>query len=82
MNEPHMNSQGTVVVCLCFARTGKATDIRILSGPGMMQQPVLESLKSWTFRSVKQGERRYGGCGTLRIHVEMVNSNVNTRIEE
>jgi hypothetical protein len=48
----------------------------------MMQQPVLESLKSWTFRSVKQGERRYGGCGTLRIHVEMVNSNVNTRIEE
>jgi hypothetical protein len=81
LREPHMNSHGTAVACLCFSRTGKVTDIRIISGPAIMQQSVLESMKDWTFRPVKQGGRRYGGCGTIRIRVDMVNSNVNTTIE-
>ena len=38
LNEPHMNSQGTVVTCLCFEQSGKVTDVRILSGPAMMLQ--------------------------------------------
>jgi hypothetical protein len=82
LNEPHMNSHGTVVACLCFSRTGKVADVSILSGPAMMQQSVLESVKDWTFRPVKQGGRLYDGYGTIRIQVDMVNSKVNTRIEE
>jgi outer membrane biosynthesis protein TonB len=56
--------------------------VSILSGPAMMQQSVLESVKDWTFRPVKQGGRLYDGYGTIRIQVDMVNSKVNTRIEE
>jgi hypothetical protein len=82
LNEPHMNIQGTVMTCLCFSRRGKVTDIHILSGPTMMQQPVLESLKDWTFHPVKQGRRLYGGCGILRIHVDMIDSQVSTTIEK
>jgi hypothetical protein len=82
MNEPHMNSHGTVVACLCFSWKGKATDIRILSGPAMMQQSVVESVKGWTFLPVKQGGQDHGGCGILRIHVDMVNSIVNSTVEE
>jgi hypothetical protein len=82
LREPNMNSHGTAVACLCFSRTGKVTDIKILSGPAMMQQSVLESLKNWTFSPVSRSGRRYGGCGILRIQVDMVNSIVNTTIEE
>ncbi len=82
LNEPHMNSHGTIVACLCFSRKGTVSDIRILSGPAMLQQSLLDSVKDWTFLPVKRGERRYGGCGTLRIHVDMVNSNVISTIEK
>jgi hypothetical protein len=82
LNEPHMNSHGTIVACLCFSRKGKVTDIHILSGPAMMLQSFLDSVKDWTFRSVISRGRRYGGCGTLRIHVDMVDSIMNSAIEE
>jgi hypothetical protein len=82
LNEPHMNSHGTVAACVCFARTSKVTDVRILSGPPIMQQSVLESLKDWTFRPVKQNGRHFGGCGTLHIQVDMNDSQVTTTIEE
>jgi hypothetical protein len=82
LREPHMNSHGTVVACLCFSRQGAVTDIRILSGPAMMQQSTLESLKDWTFYPVKQGGKLNGGCGTLRIHIDMNDSHVSTTIEE
>jgi hypothetical protein len=82
LNEPHMNANGTVRACLCFSREGKVTQASILSGPAMMQQPVLDSLKGWTFRPVEQGGQAYGGCGTLRIHVAMKDSQVRTTIEK
>jgi hypothetical protein len=81
LREPRMNSHGTVSACLCFARTGTVTAIHNLSGPPMMLQSVLESIKEWTFRPVKQGGRSYGGCGTLRIRVDMIDSQVTTTIE-
>jgi hypothetical protein len=77
-----MNSHGSVAACLCFESTGKVVQVNILSGPAMMQQSVLESLKDWTFRPVKQGGRRFGGCGTLRMRVDMNNSQVRTTIEK
>jgi hypothetical protein len=81
LNEPHMNIKGIVVACLCFSRKGKVSDISILSGPAMMYGPVLESLKEWVFSPVRQGRKVTGGCGTLRIHVHMIDSQVSTTIE-
>ncbi|MGD0681187.1 MAG: hypothetical protein ABR990_03970 [Terracidiphilus sp.] len=81
LNEPHMKIDGTVTACLCFAQTGKVTQVNILSGPAMMQQSVLESIKDWTFRPVNQAGRRYGSCGTLRLHVILNDSHVSTTIE-
>jgi hypothetical protein len=81
LNEPHMNITGTVAACLCFARTGKVTQVSILSGPAMMQQSILESVKDWTFRPVKKGGHPIGGCGTLRLHIVLNDSHVSTRIE-
>jgi hypothetical protein len=47
----------------------------------MAQQAVLNSVKSWAFRPVKLGGRRYGGCGTLRIHVALKNGQMTAAIE-
>ena len=77
-----MNSHGILMACLCYSRQGAVTDIRIRSGPAIMQQSTLESMKDWTFHPVKQGGKLNGGCGTLRIHVDMKDSQVSTTIEE
>lgn len=81
MNESHMNSHGTVMACLCFNRTGRVTDVGVLSGPAMMQQPVLEFVKDWAFRPIARHGHQYGGCGTLRIRVDMDDSQVKPTIE-
>jgi hypothetical protein len=77
-----MNSHGTVVACLCFSRAGIVSNVHILSGPAMMQQPVLDSMKDWTFRPVKKDGRLFGGGGTLRIHVEMNDSHMSATMEK
>jgi len=82
LKEPSTKINGTVRACLCFSREGKVTQASILSGPTMMQQTVLDSLKGWTFRPVEQGGQLYGGCGTLRIHVTLNDAQVRTTIEK
>jgi hypothetical protein len=77
-----MNSHGIFMACLCFSRLGAVTDIRILSGPAIMQQPTLESMKGWTFHPVNQDGKLNGGCGTLRLRVDMMDSRVSTIIEK
>jgi hypothetical protein len=73
---------GTVATCLCFARTGRVTDLSILSGPAIMQQSVLDSVKDWTFRPIMRAGRRYGDCGILRLHVVLNDSQVRMTIEK
>ncbi len=82
LNEPHMNNHGTVVTCLCFSQAGKVTDISILSGPAIMRQSILESVKDWIFHPNKQGRHYQGGCGILRIHIDLNNSQINATIEK
>jgi hypothetical protein len=82
LNEHHMNIDGTVATCLCFARTGRVTDLSILSGPAIMQQSVLDSVKDWTFRPIMRAGRRYGDCGILRLHVVLNDSQVRMTIEK
>jgi hypothetical protein len=82
LKKPSTKINGTVRACLCFSREGKVTQASILSGPTMMQQTVLDSLKGWTFRPVEQGGQLYGGCGTLRIHVTLNDGQVRTKIEK
>ena len=82
LNEPHMKIDGVVAACVCFAETGKVTHVSIVSGPAMMQQSVLESLKGWRFRPVTREGHRNGACGTLRLHVAVIGSQVTSKIEE
>jgi hypothetical protein len=81
LNEPHMSIDGTVVARLRFVPSGKVTDVSIISGPAMAQQPVLESMKDWTFRAVKLGGRRYGGCGILPIRHVLNDRKMKAAIE-
>jgi len=80
LNETHVRIHGTVVACVCFSSKGKVTQISILSGPAMVQQSVLDSLKDWTFRPVTQGGFRHGACGTLGIQVALDDGQMKTII--
>ena len=81
LNEPRLSLHGTVAACLCFSRGGKVTRIDILSGHAMLQEFVLESLKKWTFVPVSKGGKNYGGCGRLRVHVEMDDGATSSTLE-
>ncbi|MGB8260334.1 MAG: hypothetical protein WCE75_08280 [Terracidiphilus sp.] len=76
-----MNVHGVVTACVCFARTGRVSDVGIVSGPPMMQQSVLDSLKDWTFLPVLQAGKRRAGCGPLRIRVDVTSGVASSRLE-
>jgi hypothetical protein len=82
LNEPHVSIDGIVVACLLFAPSGKEADLHILSGPAIAFQAMLDSVKDWTFRPVKLGGRRYGGCGTLRIRYVLNDGQLRATFEQ
>jgi hypothetical protein len=47
-----------------------------------MQQSVLESLKEWTFSPVREDGKLNGSCGILRIHIDIIDSQVTATIEK
>ena len=81
LREPSLTAHGLIAVRLCFDATGKPQSIRVVSGPSMMQQPVLESMTGWTFLPVRRGSTLIGGCGLLKIKVDMAAGQVSSALE-
>jgi protein TonB len=42
--------QGTVVLQAKISKTGSIDDLRVISGPAMLQQAALDAVKSWRYR--------------------------------
>ena len=42
--------QGTVVLQATISKTGTIENLRVLSGPPMLQQAALESVKTWRYK--------------------------------
>jgi protein TonB len=42
--------QGTVVLQATISKTGTIENLRVLSGPPMLQQAALEAVKSWRYK--------------------------------
>ena len=43
-------TQGTVVLAATISRTGTIENLRVVSGPMMLQQAALDAVKSWRYR--------------------------------
>ncbi len=41
--------QGTVVFAITVDKTGKVATVKVVSGPAMLQQAAMDSLRQWTF---------------------------------
>jgi protein TonB len=41
---------GTVVLQATISKTGTIENLRVISGPAMLQQSALEAVKSWRYR--------------------------------
>ena len=74
-------AHGIETLCVCFNRKGKVLDIQVLSGPVMMRQAVLDSLKGWTFQPVQRAEGASGGCGALRVHIDVEDGVARSSVE-
>jgi protein TonB len=42
--------QGTVVLQAVISKTGSIENLRVISGPQMLQQSALDAVKSWRYR--------------------------------
>jgi protein TonB len=43
-------TQGTVVLAATISRTGAIENLRVVSGPGMLQQSAIEAVQKWRYR--------------------------------
>jgi len=41
---------GTVILQATISKTGTIENLRVISGPAMLQQSALEAVKSWRYR--------------------------------
>jgi protein TonB len=42
--------QGTVVLQATISKTGSIENLRVISGPAMLQQAALDAVKTWRYR--------------------------------
>ncbi len=82
LREPSVHINGIIGICACFAGSGKVTNAKVLSGPAMMYQAVLDSVRNWKFAPVLQGSMRRGACGTFRIRTVVDEKGITNTVEE
>jgi protein TonB len=42
--------QGTVILAAIISKTGTVENLRVVSGPAMLQQAALDAVKTWRYR--------------------------------
>jgi protein TonB len=45
-----MHAQGTVILAATISKAGNIENLRVLSGPALLQQAALDAVKTWQYR--------------------------------
>lgn len=59
--------QGTVKLEMKVGRTGAVDWVKLVSGPGMLQQAAMDSARRWTFKPFMQGGGAVEAQGTVSV---------------
>ncbi|HVZ84694.1 MAG TPA: energy transducer TonB [Terracidiphilus sp.] len=63
--------QGDIVIALTIDPDGKATALRVLSGPAMLQQAALDAVKTWSFKPFDSGGVATAVTTTITINFQL-----------
>jgi len=63
--------QGAVVIQIQVGTTGKVESMKVVSGPAMLQQAAMDSLKQWSFHPFEKDGRQVPAGGRVSIEFSL-----------
>ena len=81
LGEQHVKMSGTVVMEMRFQPDGTVGCAKAISGSPLAIAWAMQVVPKWTFRAVTKKQKKYGGCGVVRIKYNMSDSKQETSVQ-
>ena len=74
LGEPHAKASGTLVLRVMFQPDGTVGCVKGVSGYPLALASAMEVVPKWTFRPIQKKDKKYGGCGLVRVKYRLIDS--------
>ena len=81
LGEQRVKMSGTVVVQIRFQPDGTVGCAKAVSGHPLAVAWAMHVVPKWTFKAVTRRQKKYGGCGLVRVKYNMTDSKQETSVE-
>jgi len=81
LGEPHAKARGTLVLRVRFQPDGTVGCVKGVSGYPLALASAMEVVPKWTFRAVQKKDKKYGGCGLVRVKYRLSDSEQVTTVQ-
>jgi hypothetical protein len=81
LGEQHVKMSGTLVMQIRFQPDGTVGCAKAISGHPLAVAWAMQVVPKWTFRAVTKKQKKYGGCGLVRVKYNMSDSKQETSVQ-
>jgi hypothetical protein len=81
LGEPHVKASGTLVLQVRFQPDGTVDCMKGVSGYPLALASAMEVVPKWTFRPIRKKDKKYGGCGLVRVKYRLSDSEHETTVQ-
>jgi hypothetical protein len=81
LGEPHAKARGILVLRVRFQPDGTVGCVKGVSGYPLALASAMEVVPKWTFRAVQNKDKKYGGCGLVRVKYRLSDSEQVTTVQ-
>src|SRR5437763_1382325 len=81
LGEPHAAARGTLVLRVRFESDGTVACLKAISGHPLVIASAMEVVPKWRFRAVQKKDKKYGGCGVIRVKYRLSDSEQETTVQ-
>jgi hypothetical protein len=81
LGEPRAKASGILVLQVRFQPDGTVGCVRGVSGYPLALASAMEVVPKWTFRAVEKKDKKYGGCGLVKVKYRLSDSEQVTTVQ-
>ncbi len=81
LGEQHVKMSGAVVMEIQFQPDGTVGCAKAVSGSPLAIAWAMQVVPKWTFRTVMKKQKKYGGCGLVRVKYRLSDSERVTTVQ-
>jgi hypothetical protein len=81
VGETHVKASGTLVLRVRFQPDGTVDAVKGVSGYPLALASAMEVVPKWKFRPVQKKDKKYGGCGLVRVKYRLSDSEQVTTVQ-